>query len=136
MTPPRRLQSQTERDAEGFAEKKRREAARAEAPEEVDEDCTGKYERGEIDADELAEKRAERSHEDRFKKLETKQDQTATSLIRLETKVDTVVDLLKGKASEEAKTERTKITTNGKVMIAIVTAAIAAIVTVLTLVLK
>jgi hypothetical protein len=135
VTPPRRLQSPTERDLESDRERRKREAIPVEFETE-DEDFTGQCARGEIDTDELAKKRADRSDKVRIEKLEAKADQTATSLIRLEAKVDTVVGLLTGKSAEEGKTARTKITVNGKVLIAVVTSAIAMIGTVLALVLK
>lgn len=67
MTPPKpkRFQSQTERDAEGFAAKREREAA----PPFVEPEITGNY-----TGPELAEMRATRRPETRLALLEEKQD--------------------------------------------------------------
>lgn len=68
---PRRLQSQTERDAEGIQARKEREAARAAAvpaPFESD-DLTGQYE-----GEELEQARAKRPTDERLKRLEGKAD--------------------------------------------------------------
>lgn len=126
MTPPRRLQSQTERDIEGLAERKRRESA----PVEVDEEVTGKHE-----GDELARLRAQRPTDQRIARLEEKHDDLSKSVSRMEGKLDTAIDFIKVKASEDGMTARSRISTNGKVMIAIGTAAIGALVTILTQVL-
>ena len=53
----------------------------------------------------------------------------------MEGKLDTVIAYATVKATEDGRTARTKITTNGKVMMSIAGALIAAIVTILTQVL-
>jgi hypothetical protein len=100
-------------------------------PEPIEDDeVTGKHE-----GDELAQLRAKRPTHDRIARLEVKSDEHATTGARVEGKLDAVLVLLTTKASEEGKTARIRITSNGKVIIAIATAAIAAAVTVLTQVL-
>jgi hypothetical protein len=103
-------------------------------PVEVEEELTGKHE-----GDELAELRAKRPTHDRIARLEVKGDATAQAQARMEGKLDAVHDavikLLTAKTAEDGKTARIRITSNGKVTIAIATAAIAAAVTVLTQVL-
>lgn len=72
MTPPR-LQTGTERDAESYAAKLKRESEQADklaVPHEVDDPVTGQYQ-----GPELEEKRDERDPKDRFKRLERKADE-------------------------------------------------------------
>jgi hypothetical protein len=95
-----------------------------------EEEVTGKH-----DGDELAMLRAKRPTHDRIARLEVKSDDAAKSNARVEGKLDAVLVLLTGKATEDGKTNRIRITSNGKVTIAIAIAAIGAIVTVLTKVL-
>jgi hypothetical protein len=95
-----------------------------------EEELTGKHE-----GDELAQLRAKRPTHDRIARLEVKSDDQSKSSARMEGKLDAVLVLLTSKANEEGKTARTKITTNGKVMMSIGGAVIAAIVAILTQVL-
>lgn len=97
----------------------------------VEEECTGQ-----VDGDELAARRAKRSTDDRIARLEVKHDSIQKSVSRMEGKLDTALDFIRIKTGEDGKTARVKISTNGKVMIAIVTAAIMAISTVLVAVLR
>jgi hypothetical protein len=74
MTPPRRPQSQTERDVASFAARKERDAA----PAFVDEDLTGRYE-----GEELYEARKARAADDpaaRIVLLETEQKTLSTDV--------------------------------------------------------
>lgn len=66
--PPKRFQSQTERDVAGFAARQERDAA----PEQVDEDVTGQYS-GEV----LRVMRARRGTHERIGRLEEKHDKLA-----------------------------------------------------------
>jgi hypothetical protein len=104
-------------------------------PVEVDEEVTGKHE-----GDELAQLRAKRPTHDRIARLEVKSDAQATATARMEGKLDTVIALATAKATAEVaetgRTARTKITTNGKVLMYIAGAVIAAIVTIVTLLVK
>jgi hypothetical protein len=130
VTPPKRFQSQSERDFAGLAAKREREAV----PAFVEEECTGKY-----DGDELKEARALRPTDKRLEKLEDKHD-------KLDEKVDAIhgdVREMRGELksaisllSEGHKTQRVRISTNAKILIAIATAAIGAVGTVLVAVLS
>lgn len=123
---PKRMQTQTERDFDGLAARRGRDSV----PVMVDEEITGKH-----DGDELAQLRSQRPTDQRVARLEAKHDELAKSVSRMEGKLDTAIDFIKVKASEDGRTARTRISTNGKVLIAIATAAIGAVVTVLTQVL-
>lgn len=71
MTPPR-IQTQTERDADSYAAKLKRESEHADklaVPHEVDDPVTGQYEGPELES-----KRDERDPKERFKRLEKKAD--------------------------------------------------------------
>lgn len=106
-----------------------------------DEDATGKCEGDELDA-----KRAQRPPDVRFRHIEKNHDELKKYVVEtLSAKVDAThgdVREMKGKLdtalafiTENGKTQRTKISTNGKIVIAIVTSAIATIGTVLVAVL-
>lgn len=75
----RRMQSQTERDAEGLAAKRERESSSHESavPDPFDaEEITGR-----LAGDELAEARAQRPSNDRIGRLEEKHDALADEVI-------------------------------------------------------
>lgn len=112
----------------------------ARAPDFVEEDLTGRID---ISEEEKAALRAQRPEDKRLLSLEkwrtesTKwQLEVTGTLGKVDGKLDTLSQFLGMKTAEDGKTARAKITTNGKVLIAIVTAAIGALVTILTLVLK
>jgi hypothetical protein len=92
-----------------------------------EEEVTGKH-----DGDELARLRAKRPTHDRIARLEVKGDATAAATSRMEGKLDAVLALIPARVVEDGRTARAKITTNGKVLIAIGGAAIAAVVTIIT----
>jgi hypothetical protein len=136
MSPPRRLQSQTERDFEGLAAKREREAAPVLVPEE--DDYTGRYE-----GEELAEMRSQRSIDRRVGKLETKHDDLVEKvgamhgdLREMRGEFRQAMTTLNATLTEGAKTQRTRISTNGKIIIAIVGAAITMIGTVIAAVMS
>ena len=82
----RRLQSQDERDSEGFAARKERDAlAASRAPEFVAEEITGNYV-----GVELEERRARRPTDLRIKILENKHDELKTDLREVRSDVRTV----------------------------------------------
>ena len=102
-------------------------------PQFVDEECTGKYE-----GEDLARMRSRRPTPERISKLESKHDElvkafndhrteSSAAMGRVEGKLDTAISFI----TEGGKTARARITTNGKVLIAIVGAAITTIGTVL-----
>jgi hypothetical protein len=103
-------------------------------PEPIEDDeVTGKHE-----GDELAQLRAKRPTHDRIARLEVKSDEHGDRCARRRQArrgSRLVIKLLTAKTAEDGKTARIRITSNGKVTIAIATAAIAAAVTVLTQVL-
>lgn len=77
----RRAQTATERDLEGLAEKRRREAA----PEHVEEDITGAYSH---DPELLQQKRRERrTTGERLEHLEIKYDRLVRNVIASRTKI-------------------------------------------------
>ncbi len=137
MTPPpkpKRFQSQTERDHEGIAAKREREAA----PPFVEPEITGNY-----TGEELAEMRAtQRPMPTRISRLEQKHDSLDakvgdidTRTARMEGKLDTALALIIPERSEAHKTERHKVDARTKVIIAIVGAigtAIGVVATVLS----
>lgn len=66
MTPPKRMQTQSERDREGLAARKKRDQA---YPVEIPDEITGR-----VDGDELDRLRSMREPEDRMARIEKKQD--------------------------------------------------------------
>lgn len=106
----------------------------AAVPEPLDEEeVTGKHE-----GDELRELRGRRPTRERLHRLEDKHDALDAKVdgidsrtSRMEGKLDTALAFI----TESGKTQRTRISTNGKVMIAIFCAAITTIGTVLVAVL-
>lgn len=123
----RRSQSSTERDLASPG-RKEREAA----PEFVEEECTGRH-----DGEELEHLRARRPTPERLRRLESKQDddrkahQDLAKLVN-ETRVELagvrgelkvlpeLVELIKGKSADEQKTERVRLNTRAKIIIALV----------------
>lgn len=74
MSPtPKRPSTLADRDADGFAARRERDALH-EAVLPVDDDFTGQYERGEIDAEELKRRRSRRPTPDRVTRLEEQRD--------------------------------------------------------------
>lgn len=104
-------------------------------PEPIeDEEVTGKH-----DGDELRELRGRRPTRERLTRLEDKHDGLDekvdgidSKVSRMEGKLDTVLAFI----TDSGKTQRVKISTNGKVVIAIVTAALTTIGTVIVAVLS
>lgn len=97
----------------------------APVPVEVVDECTGKYE-----GDELKVHRAARPTEKRFEHLEANHDRLRekvdvvhSKVSRMEGKLDTALAFI----LDGGKTQRTKITTNGKIIIAIAVAALSTI---------
>lgn len=84
---PRRSKTQTERDEESFQARREREAKHAIPLTYEDEDLTGRHERGEIDAEELAHKRSRRPTPDRLLKLEADRDEFRKDVGTLKTDV-------------------------------------------------
>lgn len=83
MTPPKRHQTQTERDLSGLAAKHKREADREVVPEyvEQDDDYTGKFLTGQISRDDLVAERRKRPDSKRLEKLEAKNDVLVAELL-------------------------------------------------------
>jgi seryl-tRNA synthetase len=110
VTPPRiRHQSQTERDAEGYAAKLKREAAPIAPASDEDSMAHDIPVRKEI--------RAKRDTKERLSKLEDKHDGIDSRLSRMEGKLDTALSVI---LPEHHKTTRAKIDGRTKVVIAIV----------------
>lgn len=102
MVPPKRLQTQTERDEASWAARKEREAT----PEPVDEDVTGQY-----SGEALRVMRSRRPTDRRLGRLEEKHDELSEELTKLriqqgatDSKVDTLLDL--ATKAESARQER------------------------------
>jgi hypothetical protein len=143
VTPPRRLQSPTERDLESLAEKKKRESQPA-IPVPIDledEPLTGRVD---MDEDEKALLRTLRDPMDRIASIErwrTESDKRHSELagavgrlelggVRVETKVDTLLQVFGIKAAEDGQTQRTRISVNGKTTAAIISAIVAILIAV------
>jgi hypothetical protein len=99
----------------------------------VEEECTGKY-----DGEDLATHRSRRPTPERISRLEAKHDQLGEKVNEIHGDVremkgalTTALDFIKLKETESGKTTRTRITTNGKILIGIIGAAITTIGTVL-----
>lgn len=112
----------------------------AAVPDFTSEDCTNRID---ISEDQKAELRATRSPDGRLTSLEKWRVETDKRHIEIvgklgtvDGKLDTLSAFLGVKTAEDGKTQRAKITTNGKVLIAIVVAAISTIGTVLVAVLR
>src|SRR5688572_13087468 len=87
---PARMQSQDERDAEGFAARKERDASSSSPAEFASEEITGKY-----NGVELEQHREGRPISDRVKRLEKKHDElTSQRVTQLEGRVDGVVEVI------------------------------------------
>jgi uncharacterized coiled-coil protein SlyX len=125
----RRSQTSTERDMAGIAARKSRDES---APDFVAEECTGKYEGAELERI-----RSRRPTPERLRILERKQDEDRKAHQELvamvnETRVDVagmrgelkvlpeLVDLIKSRTTESNKTERVRLTSRARVVIAIV----------------
>jgi uncharacterized coiled-coil protein SlyX len=125
----RRSQTSTERDIAGIQARKSRDEA---APDFVCEDVTGKYEGAELERI-----RSRRPTPERLRILERKQDEDRKAHQELvamvnETRVDVagmrgelkvlpeLVDLIKSRTTESNKTERVRLTSRARVVIAIV----------------
>lgn len=117
MSPPpiKRHQSQTERDIAGFAARKERDAAPVEIPMEITENYTG---------DQLKEMRAKRPTDERIGRLEEKHDKLSEAVFRMEGKLDTALSVI---VPEAHKTERHRMDSRTKVILALIGAAGAAI---------
>lgn len=130
MNPPKRLQTQTERDLEGLAKRKEREAA---VVDFIAEESSQAY----SDPDERRRFRADKKPEDRIGRLEEKHDDLDEKVdaiygdvreMRGELKVlPELVDLIKGKTSNEHETTRLAMTSRTKVILAIVALASTAV---------
>lgn len=113
------MQSQTERDLAGLQARKERDAA---PTVEISGEITGRY-----DGDELLQMRSKRPTDERIAKLEAKHDtlvETVTE-VRLDVRemraeVRTLVKHVELALSEQHKTERVRISSRAKLMIAIV----------------
>jgi hypothetical protein len=103
-------------------------------PEPIEDEVTGKCE-----GDDLARLRGKRPTDERVSRLETKHDKLDdkvdaidSKMSRMEGKLDTALAFI----TDRGQTQRTLISTNGKIIIAIVTSALATIGTVLAAVLS
>lgn len=138
MTPPKpRMQSQTERDLAGIQARKERESQSAAPTVEISGEITGNY-----TGPELLAMRSKRGTDERIGRLEEKHDtlvETVTE-VRLDVRemraeVRTLVKHVEASLSEQHKTERVRIDSRTKLMIAVVGAvgtAIGVIVTALS----
>lgn len=134
VTPPKRMQTATERDLEGAAERKKRHA---EVPEYVCDDVTGQYH-----GEELREHRERRPVPDRISRLEEKHDSlvkvvgaTREDVASMTGKLDAFLLVVESERKESHRTERVRIGSRAKVIVAVVGAlgvAIGAVITALT----
>jgi predicted transcriptional regulator len=122
--PPKRLQSQSERDIAGLAARRVRERIGA-VPEFVAEEVTGQYQ-----GEELAQMRARRPTDQRIARVEEKFDalESTVSDMRVEVgKIDGKLDvlprllsLLEGKNTNEHETKRQGMASRTKVIVTVV----------------
>jgi hypothetical protein len=112
----------------------------AAAPDFIEEDCTGRVDLSEEQKQEIRRKRSPSDQLDSLMKWRTEKDKRdhamELKLTSIDSKLDTMGQFLGMKTEQDGKTHRAQISTNGKVMIAIVVAAITTVGTVLVAVLK
>ena len=115
------MQTATERDLAGAAERKRRDAA---TPEYVCDDVTGQYQ-----GEELREHRERRPVPDRITRLEEKHDSlvrvvgaTREDVASMTGKLDAFLLVVETERKETHKTERVRIGSRAKIVVGVATA--------------